>query len=120
MNALTNVNGSRRIWKVRCVKPYPEAHNHLLIGQVVGGDEVSLALMCRSFHYGRAVSRAKDIAVGTIGKRIVPWSRVEIINELPASFDHEKARLKADQEGNIFLSDEHYSCPIVTAQNRHC
>ena len=91
-----------------------------MIGQVVGQDEVSLALRCRSFHYGRAVSRAKDVAVGEIGKRIVPWSRVEIINELPESVDYQKAQLKADQEGNIFLSDGHYSCPIVTIKNRHC
>ena len=111
--------GNRLIWKIRFVKPYPEAHNHLLIGQVIGRDEVCVELMCRSLHYGRAVNSPKDIAVGAIGKRIVPWSRIEIINELPASFDFQNAKLKADQKGSVFFSDGHFSCPIVTVQDKH-
>ncbi len=110
---------NRLIWKVRSIKPYLDAHNHLLIGQVVRRDEVCLELMCRSFHYGRAASGPKDIAVGTVGKRIVPWNRIEIVNELPASFDYQSAKLTADQKGGIFFSGGHYSCPIVTVRNKH-
>ena len=113
------MNDSRQIWKVRSIKPYPDAHNHLLIGQVAGRDNVCVELMCRSFHYGRAVNGPKDIITGTIGKRIVPWSRIEIINELPASFDYQNAKLKADQAGGIVLSDDCYSCPIITIQDKH-
>ncbi len=29
------MNDTRLIWKVRSIKPYPDAHNHLMIGQVV-------------------------------------------------------------------------------------
>ena len=113
------MNDSRLIWKMRFVKSYPDAHNHLLIGQVTGRDEVCVELMCRSFHYGRAVNGPKDITMGAIGKRIVPWSRIEIINELPASFDYQNAKLKADQKGGVFFSDSHFFCPIVTIQDKH-
>ncbi|MCD4824670.1 MAG: hypothetical protein K8S55_08685 [Phycisphaerae bacterium] len=105
---------NRLIWKIRFVKPYPEAHTHLLIGQVVGRDDACLELMCRSFHHGRAVNGTKGIVVGEMGKRIVPWIRIEIINELPASFDFQNAKLKTDQKNGIFFSDNHYHCPIVT------
>jgi hypothetical protein len=113
------MNDTRLIWKVRSVKPYPGAHNHLLVGQVASRDAVCLELMCRSFHYGRVVSVLKDIVVGSIGKRIVPWNRIEIINELPASFDFQNAKLHADQKGGVFFSDGHYFCPIVTVQDKH-
>ena len=113
------MNDVRLIWKIRSIKPYRDAHNHLLIGQVVARDGVCVELLCRSFHYGRAVNGAKDIAVGAVEKRILPWSRIEIINELPASFDFQNAALQADEKGAVVFSDQHYSCPIVTNQDRH-
>lgn len=113
------MNDSRLIWKIRSIKPYRDAHNHLLIGQVVSRDGVSVELMCRSFHYGRAAGGTRDVAVGDIGKRILPWNRIEIINELPASFDYQNAKLEANEKGAILFSDGHYSCPIITSQDRH-
>lgn len=113
------MNDNRLIWTVRFVKPYPDAHNHLLIGQIVGRDQVCLELICKSFHYGRAVNGPKDISVGTVGKRIVPWNRIEIVNELPASFDYQNAKLKADQKGGILLSDGHFACSIMTIRDKH-
>ena len=110
---------NRLIWKLRFIKPYPDAHNHLLVGQVVARGQVCLELMCRTFHYGRSVNGLKDIVVGALGKRIVPWSRIEIINELPASFDFQNAKLKADQKGGVFFSNSHFSCPIVTILDKH-
>ncbi len=107
------------IWKVRIVKPYAEAHNHLLIGHVTHRDAASLEMICRTFHYGRPATSAKDVRVGPLGKRIIPWHRVEIINELPSSFDYQGARLHADDNG-VHLTDGHYHCLIVVpAQHRH-
>ena len=113
------MSDERLIWKVRFIKSYPEAHNHLLIGKVVIRDGVAVELLCRSFHYGKTASTAKDVSVGSIDKRIIPWSRIEIINELPKSFDFQKAVLKEDEKGGIFFSDSHYSCPIVSSKNKH-
>jgi hypothetical protein len=113
------MNDTRRIWKVRSIKPYPDAHNHVLIGQVVSRDDACVELMCRSLHYGRTVSSPKDVVVGAIGKRIVPWSRIEVINELPAGFDYQNAKLEVDQKGGVLFSDGHHSCPIITIQSKH-
>ena len=116
-----NINhDSRLVWKIRCIKPYPDARNHLLIGLVVGRDQVCLELMCKSFHFGRVVNSPKDIATGALAKRILPWNRIEIINELPTSFDYQSAKLHADQNGSIFFSDSHYPCPILTSRDKHC
>ena len=109
----------RLIWKVRFVKSYPEAHSHLLIGKVVARDTVAVELMCKSFHHGKVANTIKDVSVGSIDKRIIPWNRIEVINELPKSFDFQNAELKEDKKGGIFLSDGHYSCPIVMAHNKH-
>ena len=53
-----------RIWKVRTVKDYPEAHNHLFIGQVLQVTESYVRLDCRTYHFGRVVNSVKDIKVG--------------------------------------------------------
>jgi len=113
------MDDSRIIWKIRSIKPYHDAHNHLLIGQVVNRDEVCLELMCKSFHFGRAVNRVKDITVGKLAKRILPWTRIEIINELPASFDFQNAKLQADDKGGVNFTDGSYCCPIVAIKDRH-
>jgi len=110
---------NRMIWKIRSIKPYRDAHNHLVIGQVVQRDAVCVELMCRSFHYGRVVNSEKDITVGLIEKRILPWARIEIINELPASFDFQAAKLESDDKGGINFTDGSYSCAIVTTQDKH-
>ncbi len=104
------------VWKVRVVKTYHEAHNHLLIGEVVSKDTVCVELNCRSFHFGRLVNSLKDVRTGDLGIRIIPWSHIEIINVLPAEFNPGQAELGLDGEGSIFLKDRVYACPIVTSR----
>ena len=108
------------IWKVRVVKRYPEAHNHLLIGKVLAKDGVCIELDCRSFHFGRLINSLKDVQAGESGRRIIPWSHIEIINVLPDDFDYREAELSLDREGNILLKDRRYACPIATrSEPRH-
>jgi len=98
------------------MKAYHEAHNHLLVGEVVSKDCVFIEMHCRSFHFGRSVNSLKDIRAGELGTRMVPWSQVEIINVLPAAFDSASAKLESDHCGNIFLADGSYACPLVTSR----
>lgn len=108
------------VWKVRTVKAYPEARNHLLIGEVRAKDRVCVEMNCRSFHFGRAVNSLKDIRVGEVDVRIIPWTHIEIVNVLPAEFNYHEAELSLDREGNIFLRDRHRVCPIATrGEPRH-
>ncbi len=108
------------VWKVRVVKAYHEAHNHLLIGEVLAKDSVCVELNCRSFHFGRLVNSLKDVLAGELGIRIIPWSHIEIINVLPDEFDFAEAKLSIDAEGSILLEDRAHACPIATRREpRH-
>jgi hypothetical protein len=108
------MKNARRVWKVRIVKEYPEAHNHLIVGEVVEEGPVWVKLRCRTYHFGRSVERPQDVKVGILSTRIIPWARVEIINELPEDFDYAGAKLVADGKGNVSLVHGRYPCPIVT------
>lgn len=103
---------NRKIWKVRTVKNYPEAHNHLFIGQVLELTMSYVRLDCRTYHFGKAINNVKDIRNGAKGIRILPWSRIELINELPSSFDYSKANLVSGENGKIALSDGKVGCVI--------
>ena len=105
------------IWKVRAIKPYPEAHSHLLIGRVLSQHGPGVSLFCRSFHFGRNVNGTKDIVPGALGRRIIPWVRIEIINELSEHFNFEQARLVKDAKGNVLLSDGDNSCVIASRRD---
>ena len=104
----------REIWKLRAVKPYDQAHTHLLVGQVLARDPMTVKLLCRSFHHGRVVNGPRDISVGAIATRVIPWTRIEIINVLPESFDFKGARVKLDKRGHVVYSDGHAACILVT------
>jgi len=110
---------TRHIWKIRVVKSYADARNHVLIGQMIGRDTMCVSLKCRTFHFGRSANVVKDIQMGPVDHRIIPWNRIEIINLLPSSFEYESAQLANDPKGNIFFQDGHYACPVVTNQDRH-
>jgi len=109
-----------RIWKVRSVKNYPEAHNHLFIGRVLQATQVYVRLDCRTYHFGKAINSAKDIRVGSKGVRILPWNRIELINELPGSFDYSKAELVTGKDGKVALSDGKTDCVLSSSyDNRY-
>ena len=106
------------IWKIRAVKSYPEAHNHLLIGRVVDRDAMCVTLHCRSFHFGRNVQGPRDVVVGGISRRLIPWGRIEIINELPEGFDYQTGKLTGDGEGQVLFGNDRTTCPIADRRDR--
>ncbi len=105
----------KKIWKIRTVKNYPEAHNHLLIGEVLESNQSYIRLDCRTYHFGKNVNSAKDVRIGTKGVRILPWNRIELINELPSSFSYSEANLVANKEGKIALSDGKIKCVLSSS-----
>lgn len=114
---MTN-SAARRIWKIRTFKAYPEAHNHLLIGEVLQVGDAYARLRCRTFHFGRNPASLRDIKEGQLMVRVIPWGRVEIVNELPASFDYAQASLKTDRGGEIVLEDEQFACTLITTYEK--
>jgi hypothetical protein len=110
----------KSIWKVRTVKNYPEAHNHLFIGRVLQLTQSYVRLDCRTYHFGKTINSVKDIRAGMKGIRILPWNRIELINELPSSFDYSKAELVSNKEGKIVLSDGKIDCILSSSyDNRY-
>ncbi|NQV33271.1 MAG: hypothetical protein HQ515_11300 [Phycisphaeraceae bacterium] len=109
---MTSEKPSGPIWKVRTIKNYPEAHNHILVGRVLKVTESYIRLHCRTYHYGRMMNKPADVKIGALVIRVVPWSRVEIINELPAEFDYVKSALIATDEGQVFFNDGVHAEPV--------
>jgi hypothetical protein len=84
-------------WKVRSVKPYANASNHLFIGEVLDVNDTYIRMNCRTFHFRDSVANGpKDVQMGDIAERIIPWSRVEVINVLPGGVGFRK---KSDDRG---------------------
>jgi hypothetical protein len=99
------------VWKVRCVKPYKSANNHLFVGYMLSNTITHVRLKCRTFHFGKLAMGLKDVSCGTFSERIVPWNRIECINVLDPNFDVEKARL-TEKDGELEFSDGTYGCTI--------
>ena len=88
-----------KILKVRWVKPYAQAHGHVAIGVVLRETAMYLMMMCKTYHCARTVGGKKGVLVpgeyvggileGEKSIRIIPWSKVEVANELPDDTDWE-------------------------------
>lgn len=107
-----NKQDENKIWKIRTIKNYPEAHNHLLVGKVLEITDSYIRIHCRTYHFGRVINRPEDVQIGDLMNRVVPWSRIEIINEMPPTFDYIRNTLIANREGEVIFQDGRHSCPV--------
>lgn len=101
-----------RVWKIRAIKNYSEAHNHILVGKVLEVTDSYVRLHCRTYHFGPVLNGPEDVLVGAVMTRLIPWSRIEIINELPPTFDYVKSTVISDRPGQVLFRDKQYTCPI--------
>lgn len=90
------------IWKVRSRKCYSKASNHLFIGQVLETNDVWVRMKCRTFHFGRLTGSSKDIVVGDVAVRVIPWGNIEVINVLDENFDYENGKIQVLEENMHF------------------
>lgn len=104
--------GEPKIWKVRAIKNYPEAHNHILVGKVLEVTESYVRLHCRSYHFGPVLNSPEDVLIGDVMVRVIPWSRIEVINELPVNFDYVHSTVISDKPGQVLFRDKQHLCPI--------
>jgi len=100
-----------KIWKIRTVKDYPEAKNHIFIGKVVEMNSSYVMLQCRTFHFGKNVT-IPHIQCGSVELRIVPWNRIELVNLIDEGFDYKKAELVKEDNGSVCLKSGKISCLI--------
>ncbi|MFA6175009.1 MAG: hypothetical protein WC765_00350 [Phycisphaerae bacterium] len=104
----------KKVWKIRTVKTYPEAHNHIIVGRVIDTTDYYVRLDCRTYHFGRAVNGEKDICEGSQMVRVIPWARIEIINELADSFDYTNAQITSGKDSDINIKDKNFVYSLVS------
>ncbi|MBI9016226.1 MAG: hypothetical protein JEZ07_03085 [Phycisphaerae bacterium] len=109
----------KQIWKVRTVKNYPDAHNHLMIGKVIEINKIYLRLECKTYHFRKNINSLKDIKTGPCEYRILPWSRIELINELSDNFDYKDAKLTITNDLTVTIDDGKNSCIIASTYDNN-
>jgi hypothetical protein len=93
--------------KVRWVKNYAEAHNHVAVGEVVEETDEYLMLHCRTFHFRRVdAEQSGGLRTGVAMTRVIPWSRIEVIHLLPENTRWD-VEYGYDAHGDLVLINEH-------------
>lgn len=113
-----------KVVQIRWVKPYAEAHNHVAVGGVLEETPHYIALLCKTYHFGshvgcptaRLVSHKYigGIVEGEKAVRCVPWSRIEVIKELPGDIKWE-VDAQVYEDGSCLLLNKHKT--VITRAN---
>ena len=101
--------------KVRWVKSYATAHNHIAIGDVLHETAQYLMLRCKTYHFGENIGGKKaplcpgkyvaGVLEGEKCIRVIPWNRIEVIHALPAGTDWD-VKAYVDDAGLCWLANE--------------
>ena len=108
-----------QIIKVRTVKNYPQASNHVIVGNLLTISSNFLTIRCRTFHFSNVVNAVKtDIREGNLETRYIPIARIELVNDLPNGFAFDTAELQmVTESGNVFLVDDKKN-KVLISKNR--
>jgi len=107
---------SGKVVRIRWVKMYPTAHNHVAVGSVIHETPHYLTLLCKTYHFGNSLGTKKAYLVpnsyvggiieGEKATRSIPWSQIEVINELPSETDWD-VRAIVEESGLCVLANKH-------------
>ena len=97
------------IWKIRTVKNYAEASNHIIVGKVLSCNTAFIRMHSRTYHFRKNAHSPKDFRIGEDMIRIIPWSKVEIINELDNSFNYINTEIVTNDKHEVNLTDGNFS-----------
>ena len=95
----------KRIWKVRIKKTYPEATNHVVVGEVLEITPIYLEMKCKAFHFKKPTI-ASSVLSSLVKTRIFPWHTVSYITVLDSNLDWESAEVSLSQTGDIVITSE--------------
>lgn len=103
-----------KVVRVRWVKMYASAHSHVAIGDVVSETPQYLTLLCKTYHFGHGVGTKRTVLIpnvcvggiveGEKSVRSIPWSQIEVINELPPDTDWD-VEAAVEESGLCVLSN---------------
>lgn len=71
-----------KVVRIRWVKNYARAHNHVAVGLVMEETPVYLKLHCRTYHFGPFAGGSNGVVQTDASIRVVPWSRIEVLHDL--------------------------------------
>ena len=104
-----------KIVRIRWMKPYPTAHNHVAIGSVIDETDNYLVVLCKTYHFGDHIGGKKTklitgkyingVLEGDKATRIIPWHRIEILHELPSSTEWQTDTY-TDESGLCYLNNK--------------
>jgi len=106
-----------KIVKMRWVKNYASANNHIAVGRVAEESEHCLIAECRTLHFGKLVRDRSRVKHGDACLRAIPWGRIEVIHVLEDDTDW-KADFKIAHDGSLIL-DNKQGTLIATTKGRN-
>ncbi len=95
-----------KIVKIRFIKRYKDAKNHICIGEVKTETNNCLVVKGRTFHFGTALPNKQNLHNGLPKTRWIPWHQIELVTELPADLDWRTEEFALDAFGDIVLRKE--------------
>ncbi|GEM_PF-4397334 len=90
-----------KVVKIRWVKAYEGAQNHVCIGQVVEETPNCRKIQGRTWHFRRPQGGAKSVLSSQVKIRWIPWERIEVVTELPSDTDWACLRFEVDVQGRL-------------------
>ena len=100
---VTGKTNMKQIVKVRWVKPYDSAQNHICIGEVVEETPQYLKVLGRTFHFRKPVN-ARTVQASNPKIRWIPWNRIEVVTELHPDTDWRNLQLKLDEANRLCVT----------------
>jgi hypothetical protein len=102
-NLLTGETNVKKVVKVRWVKPYESARNHICIGEVVEETPQYLKVLGRTYHF-RKPTNLKAIKASQVKTRWIPWGRIEVVTELHPDTDWRNLELHVDPNNRVCVT----------------
>ncbi|MBI5818435.1 MAG: hypothetical protein HZA88_05565 [Verrucomicrobia bacterium] len=96
--------GTRLIVKVRWLKPYEGAQNHICIGEVLAETPQCLKVLGRTYHFRRPQGNIRAVQTSAIKVRWIPWNRIEMVTELHPDTDWRNLQLKVDDNNRVSVT----------------
>ena len=103
-NLIAATQTTRMIVKVRWLKPYEGAQNHICIGEVVGETPQYLKILGKTYHFRRPQGNVRAVQTSGIKVRWIPWSRIEVVTELHPDTDWRNLQLKLDNNNRLSVT----------------
>ncbi len=106
-----------KIVKIRFIKRYGGAKNHVCIGAVKAETDNYLVVKGRTFHFGSALPQKQGLQKGLPKTRWIPWHQIELVTELRPDLDWRTEEFALDASGDIVLRKELHGHETAFSRN---